>query len=138
MPQRCRIALLPILLGGLIYLIFRQDIIALSLIPADWLHIIKINLNDECAATYFFLYCLPDALWYSSLLLLQLPYTQSIQGKGLFGLSVFLPFIMEFCQKFGIISGTFDWWDIVAYLIVLTLILLIWNQKKVFKYLLCR
>ena len=136
MPRICRIALFLVLLGGLIYLTFRQDIVAFSLISSDCLNAIKISLNNERVATYFFLYCLPDALWYFSLLLFQLPYTQTIQGKFLFGLSAMLPFVMEFFQKFGIIKGTFDWWDILTYVIVLTITLIApWKQKRIFTYL---
>ena len=130
------IALILLLAGCLIYLIFRQNIIAFSLISNDCLNTIKINLTNECATTYFFLYCLPDALWYLSLLYFQIPYTQKSQGKILFGVSAMLPFVTEFLQKLGIIKGTFDWWDILTYVIVLTITLISpWKQKRIFTYL---
>lgn len=136
MPRVWWIALLLVLLGSLIYLIFRQDIVAFSIISNDCLNAIKINLSNERATTYFFLYCLPDALWYLSLLFFQIPYIHNLRGKVLFGVSAMLPFVLEFLQKSGIIRGTFDWWDILTYIIVLTIILISsWKQKRIFTYL---
>lgn len=131
----CTIALICILLGTGIYYFFRTPIIIFT-----ELHIVQseiLTINKENPFIYFFAYCLPDALWYISLLLVQ---TLFFEEKGrinrlLIGIAIFLPFLWETGQYLGCISGTFDWYDILTYCITLILFLclrrtsLFWHSK---------
>lgn len=83
-------------------------------------------LESKNLYNYFLVYCLPDALWYMSLLLLQ---TFFLAEKGLLNrlliiIAIILPFLLEIFQYFEIISGTFDWYDILTYCLTLIFYLL--------------
>ena len=89
-------------------------------------------LETQNLFNYFLVYCLPDALWYMSLLLLQ---TYFFTGKGLLNyllifIAIILPFLLEVFQYFDIMCGTFDWYDILTY--CLTLIFYLLCLKKLF------
>lgn len=117
-------AVICIFLGGLIYVFFRQDIMAFKYLSPQILDTIKwqVNLNGNSFG-YYFLFCFPDALWYSALLLLQLQYVQkNVMSEVLTWISIMLPFLLEVLQYYGVCRGTFDWRDILIYLIVLILI----------------
>lgn len=116
-----------LLLGTGIYYLFRTPIIAFAK-----LHITQVDIqivNKDNPFIYFLIYCLPDALWYMSLLLVQ---TLFFKEKGwlnrlLVGTAISLSFLLETGQYFGFISGTFDLYDILTYCI--TLILFICLRK---------
>jgi hypothetical protein len=81
------------------------------------------------------LFCLPDMLWYTALLILQKQfYNKGGANKILFCLAVLLPFIFEFLQYLNYISGTFDILDIITYSLTFLIILTIWNRKKIKKF----
>lgn len=116
-----------LLVGAIIYLLFRQDVIFVSWIDADILQRLRIEMSDNHNGifTYIFLYCLPDALWYAALLVLQKPFVRyGLLSKILFCICVILPFTMEILQYFGLWPGTFDWFDILTYLTTLIILLL--------------
>lgn len=127
MPHRASVilslAVVCLLLGIGIYYFFRMPIIAFTK-----LHITQVEIqtvNKENPFIYFLIYCLPDALWYMSLLLVQ---TLFFEEKGwlnrlLVGTAISLPFLLEIGQYFGFVSGTFDWYDILTYCITLILFL---------------
>ena len=118
------VALLLILIGTGIYYFFRAPIIAFSKFRIASGEYIACNTNHPLV--YFAVYCLPDALWYLSLLLVQ---TLFLKEKGwlnrfLVGVAVSLPFLWEVGQYFGGLSGTFDWVDIITSCFTLILFLL--------------
>lgn len=127
MGQRVSVILILVvvclLLGTSIYYFFRMPIIAFAK-----LHITQVEtqtVNKDNPFIYFLVYCLPDALWYMSLLLVQ---TLFFKEKGwlnrlLVVTAISLPFLLETCQYFGFISGTFDWYDVITYCITLILFL---------------
>ena len=122
-------AVVCVFLGGLIYVFFRQDIMALRYLSPQMLDAIKcsVNLNGNRLG-YYFLFCSPDALWYLALLLLQLQYLRkSVMSQVLVWVTIMIPFLLEMLQYYGVCRGTFDWCDILSYLIILILIL--WIQK---------
>ena len=124
------VALLLILIGTGIYYYFRTPIIAFSKLHLDSGEYIACNTSNPLV--YFMVYCLPDALWYMSLLLVQ---TFFLEEKGwlnrlLVGIAVSLPFLLEAGQYFGCVSGTFDWFDIITY--CLTLIIFLLCSRKIF------
>lgn len=124
------IGTITLLIGGLIYLFFRQDILALQYIfNSEWLKSINIKINHHSIFIDCLIYNLPDALWYYSLLSFMIAfYDKSIINRVLFIIAVLLPFIWESLQYFRIISGTYDNIDITFYLI--TLIIFLCLQKK--------
>ena len=98
-----------------IYYFLRIPIIAFTLFniaPNEY-----ITSNTDNPFIYFMVFCLPDALWYMSLLLTQ---TLFLKEKGwlnrlLIAVAVSLPFLLETGQYFSLVSGTFDWFDILTY-----------------------
>lgn len=126
-------AIVFLLVGASIYLFFRQNVIFLSWVDPDTLNCLQIKLSDNLnePLTYVLLYCLPDALWYAALLMLQIPfYRYGIVNKLLFYVCVLLPYVLEILQYGGLMSGTFDWFDILTYTITLTILILC--EKKHF------
>ena len=129
-------AVVCLLIGVGIYYFFRTPIIALVK-----LHITPVEMqtmNKDTPFIYFLIYCLPDALWYVSLLLVQ---TLFFEEKGrlsrlLIGVAISLPFLLETGQYFGFISGTFDWYDIIVYSV--TLIIYLICLKNTFLSSLCK
>ena len=90
-----------LLIGVGIYFFFRTPIIAFSKLHIDSGEYIACNTNNPLV--YFMVFCLPDALWYMSLLLVQ---TFFIEEKGwlnrfLVGVAISLPFLLETGQYFG-------------------------------------
>lgn len=81
--------------------------------------------NTESSLIYFLVFCLPDALWYMSLLLIQTFFLNETGwlNRLLVSIAISLPFILEIGQYLGLISGTFDWFDIITYCFTLTLFL---------------
>ncbi len=118
------ISLLLLIVGAGIYFYYRIPIFVFQElnIPQKY----RFHLNTHNPLVYFTIFCLPDALWYISLLLIEtifLPLISSIR-KISFILALCLPFILEFLQHFGIISGTFDICDVITYCTILVIYLL--------------
>ena len=86
---------------------------------------------------YLFIYCLPDALWYLALLLIQTIFNKEkgVLNRMLIIIAYSLPFLLEIFQYFNVIAGTFDWYDILTYCLTLILFLCV---KKLFSYLHCK
>ena len=112
-----------LMIGTGIYFIFRTPIRVFEMLGITQYQIVVLKTQNPF--NYFLVYCLPDALWYMSLLLLQ---TYFLAGKGflnrlLIVIAIILPFLLETFQYFEIISGTFDWYDILTYCLTLILFL---------------
>ena len=119
-----------LIIGAGVYFIFRTPIRIFEMLGITQYQIVVLETQNPF--NYFLVYCLPDALWYMSLLLLQ---TFFLAGKGLLNrlliiIAIVLPFLLEIFQYFEIISGTFDWYDILTY--CLTLIFYLLCLKKLF------
>lgn len=122
------VAFVMLILGCLIYLFFRDAVIFTSWLSEhfglempNYGHII----NGNTFLGGIFLYSLADALWYGSMLLFERPLrTDNWASRVMTIMIVFLPFILEFLQYTGVISGTFDWNDIIIYLLTLITFLL--------------
>lgn len=126
------LAVVCLLLGTGIYYFFRTPIIAFAK-----LHITQgemQTINKDNPFIYFLVYCLPDALWYMSLLLVQTFFLKETGwlNRLLVGIAFCLPFLLEIGQYLGLISGTFDWLDIITYCITLILFLCL---RKIFSLL---
>lgn len=129
------ISLSLLFVGMIIYLLFRQDAIFINWLGDDVLNRFRItvkNRNDNIFI-HWFLFSVPDGLWYAALLIMQLPF---IKGNRLnliiFGIAVLLPFVMEIMQYFDCIPGTFDRSDIFTYLLTL-IIFLLCAKSRLFK-----
>ena len=126
-------AIILMAVGSLIYLVCRQDVIFISWIDHNLLNSIYLPISGHKhnILFYIFLYCLPDALWFASLLMLQIPFVRfGTQNKLIFLFSVLLPFLLETMQCLGLIIGTFDWLDIITYFI--TIIIFVLCERKQF------
>ena len=133
--------LFPLLIGFFIYLFFRED----SLLFFNWAE--KINLYNiliEIRSIFnpnnlvfhnWMTQILPDALWcysYSSFFIIVLNKQINIKNIWLFSIPFFVAVGFEFFQYFSILKGTFDLYDIFAYLlsVILSLLLLPKKLKK--------
>lgn len=120
--------------GCLIYLLIRQDIIAFHWIgKPQWMESFRINIGyNGDLLTYCLLYCVSDALWYFSLLILQFQFynKEFILCRILLYSTIVMPFTLEILQYFKLTSGTFDIFDIIFYLIALLIVLKIYNNEK--------
>ncbi|MDH6303662.1 hypothetical protein M2459_000404 [Parabacteroides sp. PF5-5] len=117
-------AIILFLIGCLIYLTCRQDILLFTYL-GDSVFLKKINISifyDGNPLIYFFLFCFPDFLWYLALLIIQFAfYKTGIVGKIIFYVAIILPFILEIMQLHDIISGTYDIFDIITYIVTFLL-----------------
>lgn len=122
-------------IGGIIYILFRTPIIAFTQLNLNYERQIVFDVRNPFF--YFLIFCLPDALWYMSLLLSQLLFVnkKGFVSRLLIYFAVASPFLLEIMQYFGFISGTFDWCDILTYCFTLILFLCL---KKHFLRLLCK
>ena len=118
-------ACLMLVFGAWIYIISRNDIIFMDLMPPEFIEILKItSINTSSYLGYFLSYCLPDGLWYGALLLFQDSIAiKSPDSKTIFWTSAGLPFALELLQYVKIEPGTFDLFDLMTYFIVLAIYL---------------
>lgn len=115
------------LLGGLIYILFRDD----ELILFSWINTIGASHIVEQIRFYtygivhneFILYSLPDGLWlFSYILMIGYVWNMDMRKIGMFVLPMATFAIgCEGLQKTGCINGTYDWSDMVTYIISILL-----------------
>lgn len=120
------VAVILLILGGAIYVFFRDEVIFTSWIHSctNLPHYGKL-INCDTFLGRIFLYSLADALWYAALLLVDyLLRSDTVYSRATTLLTMSLPFILEFLQLCHIIPGTFDWIDIFIYLLTLIIFLL--------------
>lgn len=122
-----------LIFGVILYLLFRQEVLFLEVFLGIKKGVLS-HWDFSSPILYFIAYCLPDGLWYLSMLYsndlisknFKLPKNKSSRIINL--LVIATPFILELSQWLGVIIGTFDFWDILTY--VLTLIAyFIWIRK---------
>ena len=132
MFNRVGISFLLLLAGALIYATCRQEVLFLMPISPELLAKIKSEVDyANCGLiTSWAIFCLPDALWYMALLVFQLGLcSEGFLAKIVFGASIALPFVLEVSQKYGVMPGTFDWFDILIYLLTFAIFVLC-QQKR--------
>jgi len=110
----------PLLVGGLIYLFFRDD----SIIVINWLNnsqLIdseKIKISREQVPEWF-IYNLPDGLWiFSYVSMMLILWGDKINYKLMFWCFILPIFIIvhEFGQLVHFFSGRFDQFDLIFYI----------------------
>ena len=125
-----------LMVGGLVYLLFRPRTLLLFHV-ADAMGLSSVITRCRSAVEGitlpdWMIYCLPNALWAGAYVLLadsvlkgrsvrlRLLVTAVIPALGL---------LSEVMQAFGLLPGTFDGWDVVAYALPY-LLYLIYSQYK--------
>jgi len=116
--------LFPVVLGGLIYIIFRTEKLLMFhwfeyLRLSDEINLIK-NLRNIYSFPGWFIYSLPDGLWVFSYTALSLEIWKfSITRRSFFWIFSIpiVAVLSEFLQLFRIIPGTFDLIDVMFYLL---------------------
>ena len=115
---------LTLLLGILIYLLFRSD----NLIYNNFFYSpIKLSIEINSKLTNFLIYSLPNGLWslsYSQLIF-HIHKVKSLKTILLSSVMLFLGISIEILQIQGFINGTFDFYDIFSYIILYLTIILI-------------
>ncbi len=134
--------LFTLLLGGLVYLSFRQDTlkmfrwfdsINLSAVISE-LRLLTLPLSDHLPN--WFLYSLPDGLWICSYLSVLLVVWDNVISKHNIHWLLLVPMIAIFSeigQLFKIVPGTFDILDVIFYLGGTVLPILIFTNSKTIK-----
>jgi len=134
--------LFTLLLGGLVYLSFRQDTlkmfrwfdsINLSAVISE-LRLLTLPLSDHLPN--WFLYSLPDGLWICSYLSVLLVVWDNVISKHNIHWLLLVPMIAIFSeigQLFKIVPGTFDILDLIFYLGGTVLPILIFTNSKTIK-----
>ncbi|MDB5131138.1 MAG: hypothetical protein JWR02_887 [Mucilaginibacter sp.] len=134
-------ALVALLLGAANYFLFNPQIVLFH-----WLGISHTQsfLTAPSLWSLFFRGHFSDAVWYTALCLvvsyLSIHKYLTIPAKFML---LLLPFVSEAGQYFSIVPGTFDWFDILTYLIVIIIydsifsLNLLYNLSNFFRYVSC-
>ncbi len=111
------------LIGGLIYLCYRPTTLKMF----EWSRILGLDNNVKNLRRHassfsfgdFVIYCLPDGLWVTSyILIVDYIWTDNRKYQQLFsGILPAIGVVTESLQAVGILSGTFDVFDILCYAI---------------------
>ncbi|MEH2861081.1 hypothetical protein V7U47_13690 [Segatella copri] len=118
------IALIPVLFGGLVYLLYRPKNIILfevlnKLGGSTTVDIVRSKV-EHVHLPDFVVYSLPAGLWTASYLMTMCLCTKQLNKKMRLSLALPLPIsavVLEFMQLFGLCPGTFDIYDVVCYVI---------------------
>ena len=110
------LGMLFLLMGVLNYYLLQPDIVLFHFLSISNNHLI--NIHPHWLYVFFAGY-FSDAMWCTALCLVvlvlsDLKYLNTI-GKLI---TLLLPFLSEAAQYFGFIRGTFDWFDILTYGII--------------------
>ncbi len=119
--------LIPLLIGGTIYLLFRPDTLILFRI-LDFFKIEQVDVSRTALSKYsqyipqWVVYCLPNALWvYSFSMYIEHVWRGEKIGKIFVYCTYLLSLLLELLQYFQIISGTFSFGDLISILIACAL-----------------
>lgn len=118
------IAFLSLFIGGIIYVLFRAD----TLVMFSWFDFLGLSnfikflrsliVNYECHP--WVIYNMPAALWLLSYLCIISTIWNKYKNSKLytvfFWLMPLISILSEFFQLFGILSGTFDVYDVISYI----------------------
>lgn len=119
------IAILLVILGALIYILFREPVIfTLPFMGGNDTQPV-ISLPDN-VWSYTLRYLLPDALWCTALL----TYASTIQSRVVKWIALVIPTVMELAQLSPGVYGTFDIVDLTIYIILTIIFLLKWKKSK--------
>lgn len=123
-----------LLIGVAIYILFRKDILFVQFFTGISDGPLFIKSQQPSPILCFIVYCLPDGLWYASLLLLLNALSSDDNFfKAINIVALASPFILEILQLTKTIPGTFDIFDIITYAITLIII----YMKSIKRFLQC-
>lgn len=126
------LSLVILLLGGLIYVIFRDK----SLLMFDWFNTIGISNEIDGLRRLFqgegiygwVKYSLPDGLWiFSYMFIIDAIWDRERNAVSilfLWGLPI-VAVLSECFQYFGLLPGVFDWMDMASYMLAIVLFMII-------------
>lgn len=125
------IAFLFITCGGFIYLVFRPKSLLLfqlvdTLYLTEWIDKIR-NAFSTISIPDFVVYSLPAGLWTASYLLIMYYTTRRCKRDTRLKLSLPLPVsavVLEIAQYISLCPGTFDFIDLVCYLVPISLFII--------------
>jgi len=135
--------LISLIIGGLIYILFRSN----SLLMFEWFALLGIlDLVIFCRGMIdpilhlipsWILYSAPDGLWmFSYMCFILMVWGNSIDYKNLIWI-ILLPlyaFYTEFGQFFGFVSGTFDFLDLFFYFLGCLFPFILYTRKIKFNF----
>ena len=130
-PLIFALALLSLLAGVFNYLLFRPDIVLFTITR---IHISSYDIKNNLLK-YFFTGYFSDITWCISLCFIAfaLAELKYIKRSGKIFL-LLIPFITEGLQYASLINGTFDWYDVLMYFIVITFFILFFPSLKTYVY----
>lgn len=109
-------AVILLLAGAINYYLFQPNIV---LFESLGFHAAKISLTHHSLIRHFLTGYLSDALWCSALLLITVILSELNYLHFRYKILILLlPFITEAAQGFGLINGSFDWFDLLSYGII--------------------
>lgn len=110
------VTILPLVFAGLIYVLFRSTSTNINYLLQ--LCNCSVNYSKNISLPYWFVYCLPGALWLFSFQLIGI-FSQSNQSllNSIFRITLMLSIgvAIEFAQYFKITDGVFDQLDLLSY-----------------------
>lgn len=131
------LALVLMLVGGMVYILFRPRTILLFIVLDtmglggmidQW----RMSVNP-CALPDFVVYSLPNGLWVTSyVLVIDVAFRDSPVATRLRWASVIpvLGVVSELLQVVGVVPGTFDWADLLCYAVPYLVYLIIIKTKR--------
>ena len=119
-------AILPLIFGLGIYVFMKSGTYINSFLNLDFSYVPKTILG------FFVVNWFCDFLWSYSLVFTLYLVLYPFKNRLVFSclISAFSGFILEILQGISILSGTFDWWDIVIELVAVFLASLFLNKVK--------
>lgn len=132
--------LIPLIFGGLIYIIFRSE----KLLMFRWFKFLNLNhliqhiriVNNQYRFPNWFVYNLPDGLWIMSYILISIEiWNRKITPQNIFWIFTLplLAIISEIFQFLRIIRGTFDFSDLIFYILGIIIPCLLIKNLKITK-----
>ena len=113
------------MLGVCIYVLFREPVIFTEPLTQHGIHLPVFPLSKGFWS-YLLKYILPDALWLVALLL----YASTMKSQILRGVAILIAPLFEVGQLFGLINGTFDFIDLIVYIIITLIFIAKWKRKE--------
>ena len=120
------LALLGLLLGATNYFLFQPQIYLFKAFPLLPAYYISNSFTRHFMNGYFADICWCCALYLLTAVFTELKYLQ-MSGKVI---NLLLPFIIETLQYFRIIPGTFDWYDLLTYGLILVVFIKLFPLLK--------
>lgn len=111
--------------GAIIYVLFREPVIFSESLTQHGIHLPVIPLKPGFWSNII-RFILPDALWAWALL----SYSSTIKITFIRIISLLLAPLYEIGQLLGLIRGTFDYIDLIIYIIITLIFIRKWTRKE--------